>query len=687
MPNSSERALMALLAVLIGSILMGCRPNGPKSLLEGEGLIKEGKYAQAVERLKIASELMPENPQVWNHLGLAYHGAGNAEQASTAYLRALALDRNLAPVYFNLGNLYLEENKLPESTSALSTFTVLQPNNPDGWIRLSSAQLRAHHPDDAEKSLRRAAALSPRDPEVQNDLGLVHLQRKRPREAMQAFAQALQFQSDYSPAILNQAVVAQYHLGNKPAALERYRQYLALRPDAAGEVNPIIAGLQEELHPKPTPAPTPSVAATNFVAQMLAARRTNSASTNLAQTIVPPPTNSAEASARLESKTNPVELASNSRIKPNLTISTNRTRSATKTNEPPLVAAVPSAEKETPPKPASPTVTNVAKIPVLEKTNTPPSVAVTNPSPVVTNAPIAETNPPTVVSPPKTAEPEPEPPVQIVAVDTDPSIKPAHDLTPPPGIKIESANTGTVKIDGPEEERPLLAPKQARKDSGIADRLNPGSWFRKKELEAKPQEKTDATPSNVQVALNSQPAQLRDEKPPAKQFPRFPYRKNLVFSSGRREEAQNLFSQAAREHQERRWAPALEHYKKAIQADPSFYEAHYNLALVAYQAGDLPLALAAGEESVAMKPGSIDARYNFALILRDANYFMDAADQLRELLVDSPDEVRAHYMLANLYAQQIGEPSLAARHYQRVLDLAPKHAEASRIRYWLANHR
>ena len=101
----------------------------------------------------------------------------------------------------------------------------------------------------------------------------------------------------------------------------------------------------------------------------------------------------------------------------------------------------------------------------------------------------------------------------------------------------------------------------------------------------------------------------------------------------------------------------------------------------------MPLALAAGEEAVALKPSSIDARYNFALVLRDANYFPDATDQLRELLVDSPDEVRAHYMLANLYAQQLDEPSLAARHYQKVLDADPKHPEASRIRYWLASHR
>src|SRR6185436_3913753 len=152
--------------------------------------------------------------------------------AGTAYQQALSLDRNLASVYFNLGSLYLDQNKLPESISALATFTVLQPNNAEGWTKLGAAQLRARRADEAEKSLNRALALSPRDSETQNDLGLVHLQRKRPREAMQAFSLAVQYDTNYAPAVLNQAIAAQHHLGNKQLALERYRHYIALRPDS-----------------------------------------------------------------------------------------------------------------------------------------------------------------------------------------------------------------------------------------------------------------------------------------------------------------------------------------------------------------------------------------------------------------------------------------------------------------------
>jgi tetratricopeptide (TPR) repeat protein len=130
----------------------------------------------------------------------------------------------------------------------------------------------------------------------------------------------------------------------------------------------------------------------------------------------------------------------------------------------------------------------------------------------------------------------------------------------------------------------------------------------------------------------------------------------------------------------------MKFYRQAVNADPSYFEAAYNLGLLAYQHKDLPLALAANEQAVALKPSSTDARYNFALTLREAHYPIDAANELRELLNTAPNEARAHLALANLYAQQLDEHALARSHYQRFLDLAPNHADASAVRQWLVVH-
>ena len=122
------------------------------------------------------------------------------------------------------------------------------------------------------------------------------------------------------------------------------------------------------------------------------------------------------------------------------------------------------------------------------------------------------------------------------------------------------------------------------------------------------------------------------------------------------------------------------------RADPSFYDAHYNLGIAAYQSRNLPLALSANELALAAKPSSKDARFNFALTLRDANYPADAANELRTLLAEDADEIRAHFALANIYAQQLDQPVLARKHYLAVLELNPNHSEAPSIRHWLASN-
>ena len=76
------RSVLMVLALVAWS---GCQPPGPRALLKGEKLIHEGKYEQAIEKLQIASRLLPKNAQAWNFLGLAYHGNKQPEPAWRAY--------------------------------------------------------------------------------------------------------------------------------------------------------------------------------------------------------------------------------------------------------------------------------------------------------------------------------------------------------------------------------------------------------------------------------------------------------------------------------------------------------------------------------------------------------------------------------------------------------------------------
>jgi Tfp pilus assembly protein PilF len=56
------------------------------------------------------------------------------------------------------------------------------------------------------------------------------------------------------------------------------------------------------------------------------------------------------------------------------------------------------------------------------------------------------------------------------------------------------------------------------------------------------------------------------------------------------------------------------------------------------------------------------------------------------LLSQHPDETRAHLLLGNLYAQQLGQPDFARGHYQKALEQDPSSPQAPALRAWLQNN-
>ena len=269
--------LNVLCLLMVGVVICGCTPTGPRALLKGEKLIQQGKYAEAIEQLQMAVRLIPTNAQAWNHLGLAYHGHKQPELAIKAYRQAVASNKDLAAARYNLGCLLLEENKVDAAIQELTSFVLLQRRSGEGHLKLGTAYLRAHKLDYAEREFRLAMDLQPQNPEVANGMGLVQLQRRRYPDALNYFNQALQKSSNYAPAILNAAVAEQMR-NNHPAALKLYRQYLTLqpRPENWGSVlamanrldvdlNPPVAKLAQTAFPPFTPQTNPPPVRSNIV--------------------------------------------------------------------------------------------------------------------------------------------------------------------------------------------------------------------------------------------------------------------------------------------------------------------------------------------------------------------------------------------------------------------------------------
>ncbi len=166
--NNRVRSGLIIFLVL-AVFITGCTPPGPRALLKGKKLLEGGDFTAAVEQLEAATLLLPTNAQAWNYYGVALQCAGHPDDATSAYQRALTLDRDLMEAHYNLGCLWLEQNKFDSAKTEFIAYTLRRNNAPEGWLKLGEAQLHENaksylkaNPEIAdriEKSIRENAGL------------------------------------------------------------------------------------------------------------------------------------------------------------------------------------------------------------------------------------------------------------------------------------------------------------------------------------------------------------------------------------------------------------------------------------------------------------------------------------------------------------------------------------------------
>jgi tetratricopeptide (TPR) repeat protein len=668
----------------------GCTPPGPKALLTGERLIHEGKYEEAIAKLKVATELLPTNAQAWNHLGLAYHGAGQVDNAVHAYQTALSLNRNLAATRFNLGCLFLEQNNPTAAVSELSSYTVFNPVSAEGWGKLGLAQLQLNQLNPAEQSFKQALKLESRFPSALNGLGLIQLRRNRTTDAMQYFGMALRQQTNYGPAILNEAIVYQQYLKNRPVALQKYREYLLVNPGApdAQAVRDMVHVLEVELGPAYAPVvtnPPPLLATvvTQAMAHAIApsnATTTHAALTN-AKAIVTAPAISAPVIQKVQ-----IPVETEAAVKTNAPPTPITVAVAEPPKAKPVIAAPKIAPTTLAPKPAAPSKpveapAKVAEAPIVaEKVLNTVPVATPPPAPVLTT-PVVE---PTPIAPMTVV-------TQSITVASAPLAEPQTINT---AVPVLNAPVPAKTMEFPSAQKP---PKKS-----LIQKINPVNWLSSSA-------KTPKTPKNGKIVtplaasnrvksstpgetlvIPSTPNSSQTASATAPQttsrIARYPFVSPPLPQAGDRSAAEQAWREGSQAHTLGHWPDTLSAYRKAAQADPSFFAARYNLALALFHEQALSQALLEFETALVIDPSSFNARYNFALALQEANYPLDAANEFNKLVALAPADNRLHLALGNLYARQLFQPQMARKEYLRLLELEPGHPQAPAIRQWLAEN-
>jgi tetratricopeptide (TPR) repeat protein len=125
------------------------------------------EYSDAADIYKSLLRDTPNDANLWNQLGIAYHQQGMVGDALRCYERATKLNKKDAPAWNNIGTVYFQERRLPKAIRTYKRAIGLDSANATFYSNLGIADLNDKHVPEALDAFRQAVKLDP-DVFVQN---------------------------------------------------------------------------------------------------------------------------------------------------------------------------------------------------------------------------------------------------------------------------------------------------------------------------------------------------------------------------------------------------------------------------------------------------------------------------------------------------------------------------------------
>ncbi|GAC1565483.1 MAG: hypothetical protein NVS3B14_03350 [Ktedonobacteraceae bacterium] len=198
------------------------RPNtsgAREKCQEGDALLKQQQYAQALQAYEEALRMDARNFHAWNGKGTALYSQGNYRKAYEAYQKATEIEVDNPVVWVSTG---LALNRLQRYSQALVHFEralTLDPTYVAAWNGKADAQLDMNMPEEAITSYTQALVYEPQSFQAWNGLGNARSFLRDYAGAVDAYSRALIVNPRSAVAWCNKAE-ALIHYGHNRAALD-----------------------------------------------------------------------------------------------------------------------------------------------------------------------------------------------------------------------------------------------------------------------------------------------------------------------------------------------------------------------------------------------------------------------------------------------------------------------------------
>jgi Flp pilus assembly protein TadD len=194
---------------------------------EAQAALDKNDYNAAIEPLQKFIAEKPDVAYAHFQLGYAYTALKRTGEARAEYQKAVALDPKMTEAQLNLGILLLESDAAAAVTPLRKAVELLPSQSRPRYL-LGLAQERSGDLKGAAESFEGATRLDPKDAAALVELGKIYAKSNRPADAESKFRAALEIVPKLPEAL--QGLALSLDEQKKPAAVDAYRDYLAVQP-------------------------------------------------------------------------------------------------------------------------------------------------------------------------------------------------------------------------------------------------------------------------------------------------------------------------------------------------------------------------------------------------------------------------------------------------------------------------
>lgn len=188
-------------ATLTGDILRNSPQDVEALILNGQILLQNGKYQDALQTLQLAVKGDSANPMGHYQLGMAYFALGNTNQAESQWRDAVRLLPTLAETWIALGTNAAQRQDWTNLEPIGVQLKKISPQSSGGYLFHATARFNQGDAASAEADLNQLLRMAPEMPMGYAKLGQLRAAQKRWNEAEQLYIEALRHSPDYLDAI------------------------------------------------------------------------------------------------------------------------------------------------------------------------------------------------------------------------------------------------------------------------------------------------------------------------------------------------------------------------------------------------------------------------------------------------------------------------------------------------------